>query len=55
MFSLPGLGTLIITAVVNRDIPVIQGVVLVIAVVAVVINLLVDLTYGWLNPRVKVA
>ena len=55
VFSLPGLGTLIITAVVNRDIPVIQGVVLVIAVVAVVINLLVDLTYGWLNPRVKVA
>jgi peptide/nickel transport system permease protein len=55
VFALPGLGTLIITAVVNRDIPVIQGVVLVIAVVAVVVNLLVDLTYGWLNPRVRVA
>jgi peptide/nickel transport system permease protein len=55
VFALPGLGTLIIYAVSNRDIPIIQGVVLVIAVIAVAVNLLVDLTYGILNPRVRVA
>ena len=54
VFGLPGLGSLIINAVGQRDIPTIQAGVLVIAVLAVAINLLVDILYGLLNPRVRV-
>ncbi|MDW3215271.1 MAG: ABC transporter permease [Ilumatobacteraceae bacterium] len=53
MFAIPGLGSLAITAVLARDIPMIQGVVLVAVVVSVGINLLVDLAYAWLNPKVR--
>lgn len=53
MFAIPGLGSLAVTAVLARDIPMIQGVVLVAVVVSVGINLLVDLAYAWLNPKVR--
>ena len=53
MFAIPGLGSLAVTAVLARDIPMIQGVVLVAVVVSVVVNLLVDLAYAWLNPKVR--
>jgi peptide/nickel transport system permease protein len=53
IFGVPGLGQVAINAVTTRDIPVIQGIVLVAVVVAVVSNLLVDLTYGYLNPKVR--
>lgn len=53
VFGLPGLGSLIINAVGQRDIPTIQAGVLVIAVMAVIINLLVDILYGLLNPRIR--
>jgi peptide/nickel transport system permease protein len=53
LFTLPGLGTLVITAVQNKDLPIIQGVVLVFGIVAIVVNLLVDTTYGFLNPKVR--
>lgn len=53
VFGVPGLGLVAINAVTTRDIPVIQGIVLVAVVVAVVTNLLVDLTYGYLNPKVR--
>ena len=49
----PGLGQVAISAVTTRDVPVIQGVVLVAVLVAMLSNLLVDLTYGYLNPKVR--
>ncbi len=53
VFNIPGLGRLIISAVLRRDYPVIQGVVLCIAGVYMLINLLVDLAYLLIDPRVK--
>jgi peptide/nickel transport system permease protein len=53
VFNIPGVGRLLVQAVSRRDYPVVQGVVLVIAGVYVVINLLVDLVYGALDPRVR--
>ncbi len=54
IFARPGLGTLLLDALFVRDWKVVQGVVLVIAVSYVVVNLLVDLTYAALDPRVRV-
>lgn len=53
VFGVPGLGQIAINAVTTRDVPVIQGIVLVAVLVAMVSNLLVDLTYGYLNPKVR--
>lgn len=53
VFALPGLGQLAINAVVNRDYPVIQGIVVVSAVVVMLVNLVVDISYRWLNPRIR--
>lgn len=53
IFNIPGLGRLIISAVLRRDYPVIQGVVIVIAGVYMLINLLVDLSYLVIDPRVR--
>ena len=53
VFNIPGLGRLIISAVLRRDYPVVQGVVLVIAGVYMLVNLLVDLSYLVIDPRVK--
>lgn len=53
VFNIPGLGRLIISAVLRRDYPVIQGVVLCIAVVYMLVNLLIDLSYLVLDPRVR--
>ncbi|QKT09495.1 MULTISPECIES: ABC transporter permease [unclassified Rhodococcus (in: high G+C Gram-positive bacteria)] len=54
VFALPGLGTLAVSSVFSRDVPVILGIVMVCAVFIVVINVIVDATYGYLNPRVRV-
>jgi len=53
VFSLPGIGRLLIQAVARRDYPLIQGIVLVVAVAYVLINLVVDLVYALLDPRVR--
>jgi peptide/nickel transport system permease protein len=53
IFNIPGLGRLIISAVLRRDYPVIQGVVLCVAGVSMLINLAVDLSYLVIDPRVK--
>lgn len=53
IFSWPGLGTMIVNAINNRDYMLIQGMVLFFAVIFVVINLLVDLAYMLINPRVS--
>jgi peptide/nickel transport system permease protein len=53
IFSIPGIGTQLIQAVTSRDYPVIQGMVLVYAVIFVVINLATDILYTRLDPRVR--
>ncbi len=53
IFAWPGSGTLAITAINSRDYPMVQGVVLLAAVTFVVINLIVDLIYGFLDPRIR--
>ena len=55
VFSIPGLGKLMIDAIMTRDIPVIQGSVVYIATVFVLVNLLIDIIYGILDPRVRTA
>lgn len=52
IFSIPGMGRFFITAVTNRDYPLIMGVTLVYAILIVIANLIVDMIYGWLDPRV---
>ena len=52
VFAWPGMGRLLIDAIMARDIYVVQGTVLVFAAVVVIINLMVDLVYGVLDPRV---
>ncbi len=53
MFSYEGLGNMAIDAVINRDLPLIQGIVILFAVIFTGVNLLVDLTYAALNPRLR--
>ncbi|MCA3019100.1 MAG: ABC transporter permease [Roseomonas sp.] len=53
VFAVPGIGRLTIDAVLQRDYPVIQGVILVVAGVYVLVNLLIDLTYSLLDPRIR--
>lgn len=53
VFSVPGLGRLLITSISNRDYPVVQAIVLYITAVVVIINFIVDILYQFLDPRVK--
>jgi peptide/nickel transport system permease protein len=52
-FGVPGLGRALVTAVIERDTIVVQNLVLLYAVIFVVINVAVDLSYGWLDPRIR--
>ena len=52
-FGVPGLGRSLVTAVIERDIIVVQNLVLLYAVIFVVVNVLVDLSYAWLDPRIR--
>lgn len=53
IFSWPGVGRLLIQAINFRDYPLVQGCILFIATTYVLVNLLVDLAYGWLDPRIR--
>jgi peptide/nickel transport system permease protein len=53
VFTIPGMGRLAVNGMFNQDYPVIQGVILFFAVVVVLTNLIVDLSYGWLDPRIQ--
>jgi peptide/nickel transport system permease protein len=53
VFAWPGVGTWLSEAIFNRDYPVLQGGILFLAIVFVVVNLVVDLTYGLINPRIR--
>lgn len=52
-FSLPGVGTALVGAILARDYPVVQGFTLVIALIFVLVNLLVDISYAYLDPRIR--
>ncbi len=54
IFGIPGMGTLLLDAVNQRDYPIITGVFLVVGLAVMLINLIVDLSYGLLDPRVRV-
>jgi peptide/nickel transport system permease protein len=53
VFALPGIGRLTVQAVLDRDIPLLQGCIITIALIFVVVNLLTDLLYVWLDPRIS--
>jgi len=55
IFAVPGMGTALVQAVSNRDYPTAQAIVFVMALVFLTLNLLVDLVYGWLDPRIRYA
>jgi peptide/nickel transport system permease protein len=55
VFSIPGMGRLAVASVTAKDYPEIQGIMLVIGILVLTINLIVDLSYGWLDPRVRYA
>lgn len=55
LFALPGLGRLLLTAIETRDYPVVQGALLVVVVAAMVVNLVVDLAYRLIDPRLRVS
>jgi ABC-type dipeptide/oligopeptide/nickel transport system permease component len=53
IFGIPGMGKHFVTSIGNRDYPLITGVTLIYAVLLVVANLVVDITYAWLDPRIR--
>jgi peptide/nickel transport system permease protein len=53
IFLIPGMGRLLITSILHRDFPMIQATIVLIAVVVLVLNLVLDLFYAWLNPRIR--
>jgi ABC-type dipeptide/oligopeptide/nickel transport system permease component len=53
VFSLPGVGTQLVSAILARDYPVVQGFTLAVAVMFALINLIVDLSYAYLDPRIR--
>jgi peptide/nickel transport system permease protein len=53
IWNLPGIGKYVVDVVMDRDYPMLQGLVLFIAAMVVAINLAVDLSYAWLDPRIR--
>jgi peptide/nickel transport system permease protein len=54
VFALPGLGSMAVEASLRKDVPVIQGIVLTFTLMVVVVNILIDIAYSLLNPKVDV-
>jgi len=52
VFNIPGLGRLLVSSVINQDYPYVQAITLFVAVAVVLANLIVDVSYGWLDPRI---
>ena len=52
-FGLPGLGSLLVSAVTQRDLPVIQGIVLFLAILVVLMHVAIDVLYTWIDPRIR--
>jgi ABC-type dipeptide/oligopeptide/nickel transport system permease component len=55
VFAYPGMGTWLVEAIRQRDFPVLQGGILFVSLVFVIVNLLVDISYALINPRIRVS
>ncbi len=53
VFALPGIGTMLVQSITARDYPVVTGFTLVIALIFIIVNLIVDVSYGYLDPRIR--
>ena len=53
VFNIPGIGQALISALNSRDYPIVQGCVLILSLFVMIINLVVDISYKWIDPRVK--
>ena len=53
VFAIPGMGRLVVDALIRRDYPIIQGMLMVFSVLYIFVNLLVDITYAYLDPRIR--
>ena len=53
IFNIPGMGRLMVSSVFDRDIPVVQGCIIIIAIAIILANLIIDLSYGYLDPRIR--
>lgn len=53
VFNIPGIGRLAVNSVINQDYPYVQAVTLIVAIIVVLVNLIVDIAYGWLDPRIR--
>jgi peptide/nickel transport system permease protein len=53
VFSIPGMGRLAVTAITTQDYPIIQAITLIVAAVVVLVNLIIDISMGWLDPRIR--
>lgn len=53
VFNIPGIGRLAVNSVINQDYPYVQAITLIVATIVVLVNLIVDIAYSWLNPRIR--
>jgi len=53
VFNIPGMGRMMMDAIMGRDYPVVQGGCLVLAIIVILINLAIDMSYGWIDPRIR--
>jgi peptide/nickel transport system permease protein len=53
VFNIPGMGRLLVQSALNKDVPIVQGTTLMIAILVILTNLIVDIAYGWLNPSIS--
>jgi len=53
VFGWPGMGRLLVDSIFSRDLPVVHGTILIYALMVIIVNLIVDLLYGWLDPRIQ--
>lgn len=54
VFALPGMGTMLVQSIMARDYPVVQGLTLIVAIIYVLVNLFVDISYAYLDPRIRI-
>ena len=54
VFSWPGIGMLMVRSIENRDLPVVEGGVVILATIFVLVNIIVDVSYAFLDPRIRV-
>ena len=54
VFTIPGMGSLLISSISNRDYPVVQGIIILVAALVVVVNFIVDVLYGRIDPRIRI-